>query len=139
MNIGDRLRALRKEKELSQGDIERRSGLRRCYISRVENGYTVPAVETLEKMAGALEVPLYQLFYEGKEPPVVPKLLKRKSPDGEAWGGSGTDARYLNKLRKLLGKTDQEGRTLVMSMVQKMASRYFSIFVCLQVMLENLG
>lgn len=34
---GDRLRALREEKELSQGDIEKRTGLLRCYISPVEN------------------------------------------------------------------------------------------------------
>ncbi len=69
MIIGDRLRALREEKKLSQGDIEKRSGLFRCYISRVENGHTVPAIETLEKLARALEVPMYQLFYDGEEPP----------------------------------------------------------------------
>jgi len=51
MVISDRLRALREEKKLSQGDIEKRTGLLRCYISRVENGHTVPAIETLEKMA----------------------------------------------------------------------------------------
>jgi len=58
MIIGDRLRELREGKSLSQGDIEKRTGLLRCYISRVENGHTVPAIETLEKMARALEVPL---------------------------------------------------------------------------------
>ena len=74
MIIGDRLRALREEKRLSQGDIEKRTGLLRCYISRVENGHTVPAIETLEKMARALEVPLYQLFYDGDEAPELPNL-----------------------------------------------------------------
>ena len=73
MIIGDRLRALREEKKLSQGDIEKRTGLLRCYISRVENGHTVPAVETLEKFARALEIPMYQLFYDGEEPPKLPK------------------------------------------------------------------
>lgn len=58
------IRAIREQKWLSQGDIERRSGLKRAYISRVEHGHTAPSVETLEKMARALEVPLYQLFYE---------------------------------------------------------------------------
>src|SRR5438876_8039996 len=67
MVIADRLRALREEKKLSQGDIEKRTGLVRCYISRVENGHTVPAIETLKKMARALEIPMYQLFYEGEE------------------------------------------------------------------------
>src|SRR5579863_6222062 len=64
--IGQRLRVLREEKKLSQGDIEKKTGLLRCYVSRVENGHTVPAVETLEKFARALEVPLYQLFYDGE-------------------------------------------------------------------------
>jgi transcriptional regulator with XRE-family HTH domain len=121
MIIGDRLRALREEKHLSQGDIEKRTGLLRCYISRVENGHTVPAIETLEKMARALEVPLYQLFYEGEEPPQVPNLLRQKSSDETAWGDSGKDARFLNKLRRLLGKTDEGNRRLILYMTQKMA------------------
>jgi len=138
MNIGGHLRALREEKKLSQGDIEKRSGLSRCHVSFIENGHSIPAVETLERIARALEVPLYRLFYDGDEPPVLPKLLKQKSSYGNLWGTAGKDARYLNKLRKLLSKTDQGGRKLLMSMVQKMASRYFSIFFCLQLILENL-
>src|SRR6266568_9500770 len=63
MVIGTRLRKLREDKDFSQGDIEKRTGLLRCYISRVENGHTVPSLETLERLASALEVPLYQLFY----------------------------------------------------------------------------
>ena len=62
MVIGERLKKLREVKKMSQGEIEKRTGLLRCYISRVENGHTVPSVDTLEKMAGALEVPLYRLF-----------------------------------------------------------------------------
>jgi transcriptional regulator with XRE-family HTH domain len=123
MIIGDRLRALREEKNLSQGDIEKRTGLFRCYISRVENGHTVPGVETLEKMARALEIPMYQMFYDGEEPPKLPNLPKRKSSDDIAWGSTGKDARYLNRLRRVLGKTDEEHRKLVMHMAQKMARR----------------
>ena len=123
MIIGDRLRVLREDKKLSQGDVEKRTGLLRCYISRVENGHTVPAVETLEKLARAFEVPLYQLFYEGDEPPQVPNLLKRKSSDDGGWGSSGKDAQFLSKLRRLLGKSDDEHRKLVMHMAQKMAAR----------------
>ncbi len=82
MIIGDRLRALREEKKFSQGDIEKRTGLLRCYISRVENGHTVPAIETLEKMARALEVPLYQLFYDGEEPPELPQVPKAAGSRG---------------------------------------------------------
>ena len=123
MIIGDRLRALREEKKLSQGDIEKRTGLLRCYISRVENGHTVPAIETLEKMARAVEVPMYELFYDGEEPPALPNLLKRKSSDGIAWGSSGKDGRYLNKLRRVLSKSSDGDRKLVMHMAQKMALR----------------
>ena len=123
MIIGDRLRVLREEKQLSQGDIEKRTGLLRCYISRVENGHTVPAIETLKKMARALEVPMYQLFYDGEEPPQLPNLPKRKSGDDIAWGSAGKDARFLNKLRRLLSKTDEDDRKLVLYMAQKVAGR----------------
>src|SRR5437016_6612120 len=121
MVIGDRLRELREGKKFSQGDIEKRTGLLRCYISRVENGHTVPAIETLEKLARALEIPLYQLFYDGDEPPKLPNLLKRKSADDIVWGGKGKDARYLSKLRRLLGKTEEGDRKLLLYMAQKMA------------------
>jgi transcriptional regulator with XRE-family HTH domain len=123
MIIGDRLREMREAKQLSQGDIEKRTGLLRCYISRVENGHTVPAIETLEKMARALEVPLYQLFYDGEEPPKLPNLLKRKSSADIAWGSSGKDARFLGKLCRVLGKAAENDRKLIMHMAQKMARR----------------
>ena len=121
MIIGDQLRAMREEKQLSQGDIEKRTGLLRCYISRVENGHTVPSIETLEKMARALEVPMYRLFYDGEEPPKLPNLPKRKSSDDIAWGSSGKDARFLSKLRRLLGKAEEADRKLLLYMAQKMA------------------
>ena len=121
MIIADRLRALREAKQLSQGDIEKRTGLLRCYISRVENGHTVPAIETIEKMARALEVPIYQVFYDGDKPPELPNLPKRKTSDDIAWGNSGKDARYLSKLRRLLGKTEETNRKLILYMAQKMA------------------
>jgi transcriptional regulator with XRE-family HTH domain len=121
--IGDRLRDMREQTKLSQGDIEKRTGLLRCYISRVENGHTVPAIETLEKLARAMEIPMYQLFYDGQEPPKLPNLPKRKSSDDIAWGSSGKDARYLGKLRRLLAKTEDEDRKLLLYMAQKMAKR----------------
>ena len=123
MIIGDRLRALREEKKLSQGDIEKRTGLLRCYISRVENGHTVPAIETLEKMARALEVPLYQLFYDGEEAPELPNLPKRKTADEIAWGATGKEARFLTMFRRLLGRIDEGDRRLLLYMAQKMANR----------------
>jgi len=123
MIIGDRLRALREEKRLSQGDIEKRTGLLRCYISRVENGHTVPAIETLEKMARALEVPLYQLFYDGDEAPELPNLPKRRTAEEIAWGSTGKEARFLTMFRRLLGRIDEGDRRLLLYMAQKMANR----------------
>jgi hypothetical protein len=82
----------------------------------------VPAIETLEKLARALECPLYQIFYEGEEPPQLPNLPKRKSSDDIAWGSVGKDARFLNKLRRLLGKVEDGDRKLILYMAHKMAN-----------------
>jgi transcriptional regulator with XRE-family HTH domain len=121
MVIGDRLRVLREEKNYSQGEIEKRTGLLRCYISRVENGHTVPAIETLEKFARALEVPMYQLFYDGDQPPKMPNLPKRRTGDDIAWGNSGKEAELLTKFRRLLSKTKPADQKVLMFMAQKMA------------------
>jgi len=121
MLIGERIKEIRESKGLSQGDIEKRSGLLRVYTSRVENGHTVPAMSTLEKYARALEVPLYQLFYEGEEPPKLAKTFKRKAADGSAWGNSGRDARMLGQFRVLLTRIGERGRKLLLQMAQRMA------------------
>src|ERR1700691_1999959 len=123
MIIGDRIRLLRETKKLSEGDIEKRTGLLRCYISRVENGHTVPAIETLEKLARAFEVPLYQLFYDGEEPPELPNLPKRKTASEIAWGTSGKEAHFLTRFRRILGSMDDGDRKLLLFMAQKMAGR----------------
>jgi transcriptional regulator with XRE-family HTH domain len=121
MVIADKLRALREAMNLSQGDVEKRTGLLRCYISRVENGHTVPAIETLEKLARAMEVPLYQLFYDGEAPPALPTLPNRKSADDLAWVSAGKDARVLDRFRRLLRRVDEPNRKLLLHMAQKMA------------------
>ena len=124
MIIGERLRALREEKKFSQGEIEKRTGLLRCYISRVEHGYTVPAVETLEKFARALEVPMYQLFYDGEKPPKVLDFPKKS--DEKLFGASGQDAKMLLKFRRFLGKTDAKNRGILLLMAAKMARPHSS-------------
>src|SRR5271170_5455173 len=106
MIIGDKLKALREAKNFSQGEIEKRTGLLRCYISRVENGHTVPCVETLEKMAKALEVPMYKLFYDGDAPPKLSTLPKRNAKEEAEWGSSGTDRKTLNTFRRLLSRAN---------------------------------
>src|SRR5713101_3117183 len=112
MLIGDRLRAFREAKKLSQGDIEERTGLLRSYISRIENGHTIPSVETLEKWARALEVPLYQLFYDGEEPPKLPHLPKRKTAKEITWGASRSEIHFWKRLRALLARIKDPDRRL---------------------------
>jgi transcriptional regulator with XRE-family HTH domain len=121
MLIGERLRALRVEKNLTQSDIEIRTGLQRFYVSRVENGHTVPSLDTIEKFARALEVPLYQLFYEGEQPPAPLSLPKKKTSEEKVWGASGKEARLLIRLRRLLGQVSERDRSLLFFIAQKMA------------------
>jgi len=124
MIIGTRLRKLREEKNFSQGDIEKRTGLLRCYISRVENGHTVPSIETLERLASALEIPLYQLFYEGDEPPPLPNLSKRRSTEELVLDAEQEkEMRFFEKVRRLLARISEKDRQLLLYMAQKMASR----------------
>jgi len=121
MNVGDHVREMRKQKHLSQRDIETRTGLLRCYISRVENGYTVPSIDTLEKIARAFDVPLYQLFYEGNEKPAPPVFLKPKNE--LVWGSSGKEARMLGLFRRCLSRLDDDERELLLHLARMMAHR----------------
>jgi len=119
MVIGDRLREFREHKNLSQGDIQDRTGLIGAYVSRVENGHTVPSLGTLEKFARALEVPLYQLFYDGENPPKPLELPKGRAQDKLTWGASGKQGRMLHNLRRALGKMDERDRKLILSVTKK--------------------
>jgi transcriptional regulator with XRE-family HTH domain len=116
MAIGDRLRALREHRNLSQGDIQKRTGLLRCYVSRVENGHTSPSIESSEKFARALGVPMFQLFYDGEQPPAKPVKVE------DRWGSTGHDARALERLRRLLRRTSANDLNLLLFMGQKMAN-----------------
>jgi transcriptional regulator with XRE-family HTH domain len=119
MVIGSRLKSLRESKNLSQGDIEKRTGLLRCYVSRVENGHTVPSVETLERMARALEIPMYKLFHDGEAAASVKGF---KQPDDKAdWGIKGREANYFSKLRKAMAKLSDRDRKFLLFLAQKAA------------------
>jgi len=120
--ISKRLRELREEKKLTQGEIEKRTGLLRCYLSRVENGHTIPSVETLEKLAYALGVPLYRLFYDGETPPALSKAC-RESVAQAARERPGKDTGLVNQLRVLLGQMEEERRELLLHLVKKIAMR----------------
>jgi len=124
MLIGTRLRQLREQKQMSQGDIEERTGLLRCYVSRVENGHTVPSLETLERFAGVLDVPLYQLFFSGEEAPPTPSLTPRRTLE-EMTGGNGEngqDAQFLLKIRTLLARLAEPDRDVILSLAKRLAT-----------------
>lgn len=122
--IGVRLRELREAKHLSQGDIEKRTGLRRGYVSRVENGHTVPIIETLEKWAHALEVALYQFFYELDKPPQLPAALRKsKQKDIRDWASQGKGLRMFTKIRRAVSRMTAEDRSLLLRMAREMSHK----------------
>jgi transcriptional regulator with XRE-family HTH domain len=122
MEIGRKLKKLREDRNLSQGDVERKTGLLRCYTSRVENGYTIPSVETLEKYARALEVPLYRFFTD--EQVVKALALNPKNENGSArWGERGKQRRELRLFTKALSRMNSRKQKLLFAMALRMAGQ----------------
>ena len=112
MNIGETIRNFRLQKGLSQGDIEKRTGLLRCYLSRVENGHTIPSLDTLAKIAGAMEMPLSRFFADTAAPNGT-KHLPQLSED---------EMRFLSQVRKYTVGLNESDRKLVLAMVKKFAT-----------------
>ena len=124
MILSERLRFIREQKNLTQGDIEVRTGLKRSYVSRLEHGRTIPSLATLEKVAQALEVPLYLFFYDGKEPPKVGSLPHAvQVTDGDRWGLGGESARYLHRFRILLSRINEIDRKMLMHFASQLIRR----------------
>ena len=125
MVIGTRLRSLRENKGMSQGDVEKITGMLRCYISRVENGHTIPSLQTLERFAGALEVPLQEMFYSGEGEPPTPNLTPRRTLDELAVepGQVGEDARFMAKFKHVLAKLAEPDRDVLLTLAKKLATR----------------
>jgi transcriptional regulator with XRE-family HTH domain len=112
MNIGDTIRNYRLQKGMSQGDIEKRTGLLRCYLSRVENGHTIPSLDTLAKIAGAMDLPLSQFFADANHSNGS-KGLPQLSDD---------ELRFLSQIRRYSSNLNDSDRKLVLAMVKKMAA-----------------
>lgn len=113
MNIGDTIRNFRLQKNMSQGDIEKRTGLLRCYLSRVENGHTIPSLDTLAKIATAMELPLAQFFADhAPENGAAGKTAPQLSED---------DVRFYSQLKRYTPNLNESDRKLVIAMVKKMA------------------
>src|SRR5450432_705725 len=113
MNIGETIRNYRLQKGMSQGDIEKRTGLLRCYLSRVENGHTIPSLDTLAKIAGAMEIALSQFFSESGYSNGS-KNLPQLSDD---------EVRFLSQIRRYAVSLNDSDRKLVLAMVKKMATK----------------
>jgi transcriptional regulator with XRE-family HTH domain len=110
LSIGVTIRDIRLKRGMSQGDIEKRTGLLRCYLSRVENGHTVPSLETLQKIAGALDLPLSQLF-DDQPSCEVPGLSL--SPE---------DIQFLTQVQRYSAHLSESDRRLLLVMVRKFAA-----------------
>jgi transcriptional regulator with XRE-family HTH domain len=109
--IGERLRTIRESKNLSQGDIEQRTGMLRCYTSRVENGHTVPSLDTLAKYAQALEIPMFG--------DTEPKRIKALDLGKETM--SLSDRREIETLGRKFAKLKERDKGLVRLMIAKLA------------------
>jgi transcriptional regulator with XRE-family HTH domain len=123
MAIGARLRQLREEKNLSQGDITESTGLARSYISRVEHEHTVPSIETLHRFAAALGVPLYKIFYKSEDSLIRPQRPSERSLERLASesGAAAEEARFLLKMREFSAKMDDSERSLLLQFARKLA------------------
>ncbi|MBI2682241.1 MAG: helix-turn-helix transcriptional regulator [Acidobacteriales bacterium] len=114
MNIGETIRNFRLQKSMSQGDIEKRTGLLRCYLSRVENGHTIPSLDTLAKIAQAMEISLSHFFENG--------AVENGNGNGKAAPQiSDDEVRFLGQIRKYSPSLNDSDRKLVVAMVKKMA------------------
>ena len=124
MILSERLRTIREQRNMTQGEIEERTGLKRSYVSRIEHGRTIPSLETLEKFAKALEVPLYQFFYEGEEPPKTASLPQAvQATDGDHWGLDGESARYVHRLSLLLRRIKGNDRRMLIHFASQVVRR----------------
>jgi transcriptional regulator with XRE-family HTH domain len=113
MNIGETIRNFRLEKGMSQGDIEKRTGLLRCYLSRVENGHTIPSLDTLAKIAGAVEIPLGHFFADSAADNGAQKAMPQLSED---------EVRFLSQIRRYSSNLNDSDRKIVLTMVKKLAA-----------------
>lgn len=106
MNLGESIRQMRQAKGLSQGEMQKRTGILRSYLSRVENGHTVPSFATLQRLAAAMEVALADFFPHG---------------DGVAPGQGSASSDYLQQLKNYISQLSPEQRVEILEMVKNMA------------------
>jgi transcriptional regulator with XRE-family HTH domain len=123
MVLSERLRFIREQKKMTQGDIQNRTGLKRSYVSRLEHGRTIPSVATLEKFAQALGVPLYQFFYDGEQPPNRVLFSPVIKTNGDNWGYEGEPARFLHRLGRLMPRINEQDRKMLLHFASQLVRR----------------
>ena len=113
MNLGVSIKNIRQAQGLSQGEMQKRTGILRSYLSRVENGHTVPSLATLQRLASAMGVTLADFF----------------SADGQLAANAATAAaandpasQYLAELKGLLPQLTLQQREQLLDMVKDMAA-----------------
>lgn len=124
MVLSERLRVIREQRKMTQGDIEKLTGLKRSYVSRLEHGRTVPSLATLEKFAGALQVPLYHFFYDGEKPPdrkSFPPALRNGSDNHAA--GNGVPADFLLRMGNFVRSMNEPDRKILLQFVYQLVRK----------------
>jgi transcriptional regulator with XRE-family HTH domain len=62
MTIGDKIKELRRKRNMSQTDLGNLAGVHYSHIGKYENNQQVPSTETLKKIANVFEVPIDYLL-----------------------------------------------------------------------------
>ena len=98
--LGARIRTIREERELTQGELADRAEITRAYISIIEQGVKTASLEVLSGIAEVLDVSLSELFLDADREP--PKELARLSA-AIAGQPIGMQRRIFRVVEEMLG------------------------------------
>ena len=87
-NLGERIRALRKELNLTQAGLSEKANISVYYVGEIERGEASPSLSTLNDIANALGVTITEMFPSEQEIPAeiikdITTMLTVKTPDVE--------------------------------------------------------
>jgi transcriptional regulator with XRE-family HTH domain len=82
LDLGQRVRELRKERNWTLEQAAREAGLARSTLSKIENGQMSPTYEALKKLAVGLEISVPQLFTPPRKTQVNGRMSVVKSGEG---------------------------------------------------------
>ena len=84
LNLGHRVRELRKAKGWTLDQAAAHAGLARSTLSKIENGQMSPTYDAVRKLAEGLKITVPQLFTAGAKPQVSGRMAVTKSGEGQA-------------------------------------------------------